>query len=50
MYYFSIVCTFRKAIKNFEVKARVQKGAMFFRENLTIDVSISSFSSVVVIW
>ena len=33
-YYFSLVCTFNKAIKNFEVKVDVQKGALRFREKI----------------
>ena len=31
-YYFSLVCTFKKAIKNFVVKVDVLKGAPRFRE------------------
>ena len=42
-YYFSLVCTFRKAINFFEVKVDVQKGSLRFREkHLTIDVLFSS--------
>ena len=32
-HYFFLVCTFKKAIKNDEVKADVQKRALGFREN-----------------
>ena len=33
-YYFSLVCTFKNAIKNSEVKIDVQKGASRIRENI----------------
>ena len=33
MYYFSLVCMFKKAIKIFEANVSVQKGALRFREN-----------------
>ena len=41
-YYFSLVCTFRKTMKNFEVKVNVQKGALRSRIFLTIYVLVSS--------
>ena len=52
MFYF-LVCTFRKAIKNFEVNVNVQTGPLRFRE--IIDSKCASFikfmfSSIVVIW
>ena len=34
MYYFSLLCTLKKAIKNYEVKVDVQKGALRFREKV----------------
>jgi len=39
-YYFSIVCTSVKAIKNVEVKVDVQMGALGFREKLTTNVLV----------
>ena len=35
------MCTFKKAIKNFEVHVDVQKGALGSKEKMTIDVSVS---------
>jgi len=52
-HYFALVCTSRKAIKNFEVDVNVQKGALRFREKKpTLDVGFirSMFPSIVVIW
>jgi hypothetical protein len=53
MYYFSLVCTFRKAIKNVEVKIYVKKRVIGFREEID-NRCVSSmqlvFLSVVVIW
>lgn len=40
--YLSILCTTRKAISNFELKADVQRGPLRFREKLTIDMIVSS--------
>jgi hypothetical protein len=42
-YYFSLVCTFKKAIKNHEVKVNVQKETLRFQFYLflTIDVLVS---------
>ena len=42
---FSLVCTFKKVIKIFEVNVDVQKGALgLLRIKLTIDVLVSSIS------
>ena len=41
-YCFSLVCTFKKVIKNFEVKVDVQKGPLRFKGKLTLDVVVSS--------
>jgi hypothetical protein len=41
-YYCFLVFTFEKAINIVEVKVDVQKGALRFREKLTIDVLVSS--------
>lgn len=41
-YYFSLLCTFKKAIEDFELKVDVQKGPLRFREKLTMDVLVSS--------
>ena len=38
MCYFSIGCTYKKAIKYFEVKVDVQKWALRFRKETIIDV------------
>ena len=38
------MCTFKKAIKYFEVKVDVQKEAQRFRKFLTMDVLVSSNS------
>jgi hypothetical protein len=35
------VCTSRKITESFQVKVDVQKGALKFKENLTIDVLVS---------
>ena len=43
-YYFSLVCTFRKAMKNIEVKLNVLKGPQDLMKFLTIDVLVSSHS------
>ena len=43
-HYFPLVCTFKKDIKNVEVKVIVQKGPLGFRGNLTVDVLIPSTS------
>ena len=43
-YYFFVVFTFRKAIKNFEVKVNVQNRALRLEKNFIIDVLISSNS------
>ena len=40
-HYFSLVCIFKKAIRNFEVKVNVQKGALRFEEKNDIDVLVS---------
>ena len=37
-YIFSLVCTFKKTTKNFEVKVDVQKWALRFRGEMSIDV------------
>ena len=50
---FSLVCTFRKAIKNFEVKVNVQKWDLRFRarlENRCVSFIQFMFSYVIVIW
>ena len=39
--YCSLVCTFKKVIKNVEVKVDVQKGTLGRRENLTINMLVS---------
>ena len=52
-YYFSLVCTFKNAIKNVEVKVCVQKGALGFRERndkRCVSSIQFTFSSIVVIW
>ena len=43
-YLFSLVCTFRKAIKNFEAKVNVQNMALRFREQFTMNMLVSSNS------
>ena len=50
MYFFSLVCTFRKAIKNFEVKVNVQKWALRFRVRFDNSFGQFMFSCVIVIW
>ena len=40
--YFSLVCTYTKAIKNYEVKIDVQKETLKHGEKLTIDVLVLS--------
>jgi hypothetical protein len=40
-YYFSIVCTFKKAIDIFEVKIDAQKGALRLEKKMTIDVLVT---------
>jgi len=54
MYCFSLVCTFRKAIKNFEVKVNVQKvEALRLRarfDNRCVNFIQSMFSYVIGIW
>ena len=41
MHYVSLLCTFGKVFKKFEVKLNIQKVALRFREELTIDVLVS---------
>ena len=41
MLFFSLVCTFKKAIIFFELKVDVQKRPLRFRGKLTIDVLVS---------
>ena len=52
-YYYFVVCTFEKAMKNVKVKVNVQKGALGFRENFD-NRCVSSiqftFAFIVVIW
>ena len=43
-YYFSLMCTTIMLIIIFEVEVEVQKGALRFREILTIDMLVSSNS------
>ena len=50
---FFLVCTFRKAIKKFEVDVNVQKRALRFKEtidNRCVGFIQFKFSSIVVIW
>ena len=51
-YSFSLVCTFEKAIKKFEGKEDVQKGALKFSENFDSRcVSFIQFTfTIVAIW
>ena len=51
-YYFSIVCTFKKAIKYSEVKVDVQEWALSFRKKNDRCVSFVqlTISFIVVIW
>lgn len=52
-YYFSLVCTSRKAIIIFEVKVDVQKGALRFRgkfDKRFVTFVHFMFSSIVDIW
>ena len=48
--FFSPMCTFRKYVKNFEVKVSVQKGALRFREKFNNSFIQFAFPSIVVIW
>jgi hypothetical protein len=50
--YFSVVCTFRKAIKYIEAKVDVPKGPLKFREFDNRCVSFIPFkiSSIVIVW
>jgi hypothetical protein len=52
-YYYFVVCTFEKAMKNVEVKVSVQKRALGFREkidNKCVSSIHFTFTSIVVIW
>ena len=37
------MCTFKKEIKNFELKVDVQEGPLRFKGKLTLDVLVSSY-------
>ena len=52
-FFFFLVCTFKKAIKGCWSKGKYTKGALRYRDKMTIDVLISNnllFSCTIDIW